>query len=76
MTLQNHRKIKKQEEVKKEIKKEEIKKEEIKKEEIKEDEIKEDQVEEDNDDSIDEVQNVKPEPKTSVRRKKIIPEDD
>ena len=42
----------------------------------KEDEIKEDEVEEDNDDSIDEVQNVKPEPKTRTRRKKIIPEDD
>lgn len=68
------RKIKKQEEVKKEIENE-IKKEEIKEDE-KEDEIKEDKVEEDNDDSIDEVQNIKPEPKTSVRRKKIIPEDD
>lgn len=52
------------------------KQEEVKKEEIKEDEIKEEKVEEDNDDSIDEVQNVKPEPKTGVRRKKIIPEDD
>ena len=71
ITEPHKRKIKKQEEVKKEIKKEEIKKEEIK-----EDEIKEDKVEEDDDDSIDEVQNIKPEPKTGVRRKKIIPEDD
>ena len=70
ITEPHKRKIKKQEEIKKEIKKEEIKEDE------KEDEIKEDQVEEDNDDSIDEVQNVKPEPKTRVRRKKIIPEDD
>ena len=70
ITEPHKRKIKKQEEVKKEIENE------IKKEEIKEDEIKEDQVEEDNDDSIDEVQNIKPEPKTGVRRKKIIPEDD
>lgn len=70
ITEPHKRKIKKQEEVKKEIENE------IKKEEIKEDEIKEEQVEEDNDDSIDEVQNVKPEPKTGVRRKKIIPEDD
>ena len=68
ITEPHKRKIKKQEN--KEVKKEEIKEDE------KEDEIKEDQVEEDNDDSIDEVQNVKPEPKTSVRRKKIIPEDD
>ena len=74
ITEPHKRKIKKQEEIKKEIENE-IKKEEIKEDE-KEDEIKEDQVEEDNDDSIDEVQNVKPEPKTSVRRKKIIPEDD
>ena len=59
---------------KRKIKKQENK--EVKKEEIKEDEIKEDEVEEDNDDSIDEVQNVKPEPKTRTRRKKIIPEDD
>lgn len=66
ITEPHKRKIKKQEEVKKEVKKEEIK----------EDEIKEEKVEEDNDDSIDEVQNVKPEPKTGVRRKKIIPEDD
>lgn len=66
ITEPHKRKIKKQEEVKKEVKKEEIK----------EDEIKEDKVEEDNDDSIDEVQNVEPEPKTRVRRKKIIPEDD
>ena len=73
ITEPHKRKIKKQEN--KEVKKEEVKKEEIK-EEIKEDEIKEDEVEEDNDDSIDEVQNVKPEPKTGVRRKKIIPEDD
>ena len=73
ITEPHKRKIKKQEN--KEVKKEEVKKEEIK-EEIKEDEIKEDQVEEDNDDSIDEVQNVKPEPKTRTRRKKIIPEDD
>ena len=72
ITEPHKRKIKKQEN--KEVKKEEVKKEE--KEEIKEDEIKEDQVEEDNDDSIDEVQNVKPEPKTRTRRKKIIPEDD
>ena len=70
ITEPHKRKIKKQEEVKKEVKKEEIKEDE------KEDEIKEDQVEEDNDDSIDEVQNVKPEPKTRTRRKKIIPEDD
>ena len=70
ITEPHKRKIKKQEEVKKEIENE------IKKEEIKEDEIKEDEVEEDNDDSIDEVQNVKPEPKTRTRRKKIIPEDD
>ena len=68
ITEPHKRKIKKQEN--KEVKKEEIKEDE------KEDEIKEDEVEEDNDDSIDEVQNVKPEPKTSVRRKKIIPEDD
>ena len=74
ITEPHKRKIKKQEEVKKEEIKE-VKKEEIKEDE-KEDEIKEEQVEEDNDDSIDEVQNVKPEPKTSVRRKKIIPEDD
>ena len=74
ITEPHKRKIKKQEEVKKEIENE-IKKEEIKEDE-KENEIKEDEVEEDNDDSIDEVQNVKPEPKTSVRRKKIIPEDD
>ena len=73
ITEPHKRKIKKQEN--KEVKKEEVKKEEIKEDE-KEDEIKEDQVEEDNDDSIDEVQNVKPEPKTGVRRKKIIPEDD
>ena len=73
ITEPHKRKIKKQEN--KEVKKEEVKKEEIK-EEIKEDEIKEDEVEEDNDDSIDEVQNVKPEPKTRTRRKKIIPEDD
>ena len=73
ITEPHKRKIKKQEN--KEVKKEEVKKEEVK-EEIKEDEIKEDQVEEDNDDSIDEVQNVKPEPKTRTRRKKIIPEDD
>ena len=66
ITEPHKRKIKKQEEVKKEVTKEEIK----------EDEIKEDKVEEDNDDSIDEVQNVEPEPKTRVRRKKIIPEDD
>ena len=66
ITEPHKRKIKKQEEVKKE----EIKEDE------KEDEIKEEKVEEDNDDSIDEVQNVKPEPKTGVRRKKIIPEDD
>ena len=59
---------------KRKIKKQENK--EVKKEEVKEDEIKEDEVEEDNDDSIDEVQNVKPEPKTRTRRKKIIPEDD
>lgn len=72
ITEPHKRKIKKQEN--KEVKKEEVK-EEIK-EEIKEDEIKEDEVEEDNDDSIDEVQNVKPEPKTRTRRKKIIPEDD
>ena len=72
ITEPHKRKIKKQEN--KEVKKEEVKKEE--KEEIKEDEIKEDEVEEDNDDSIDEVQNVKPEPKTRTRRKKIIPEDD
>ena len=72
ITEPHKRKIKKQEN--KEVKKEEVK-EEIKEDE-KEDEIKEDQVEEDNDDSIDEVQNVKPEPKTGVRRKKIIPEDD
>lgn len=70
ITEPHKRKIKKQEEVKKEIENE------IKKEEIKEDEIKEEKVEEDNDDSIDEVQNVKHEPKTGVRRKKIIPEDD
>lgn len=70
ITEPHKRKIKKQEEVKKEIENE------IKKEEIKEDEIKEEKVEEDNDDSIDEVQNIKPEPKTGVRRKKIIPEDD
>ena len=68
ITEPHKRKIKKQEN--KEVKKEEIKEDE------KENEIKEDEVEEDNDDSIDEVQNVKPEPKTSVRRKKIIPEDD
>ena len=68
ITEPHKRKIKKQE--KKKIKKEEIKEDE------KEDEIKEDEVEEDNDDSIDEVQNVKPEPKTRTRRKKIIPEDD
>ena len=68
ITEPHKRKIKKQEN--KEVKKEEVK------EEIKEDEIKEDEVEEDNDDSIDEVQNVKPEPKTRTRRKKIIPEDD
>ena len=74
ITEPHKRKIKKQEN--KEVKKEEVKKEEVKKEEIKEDEIKEDEVEEDNDDSIDEVQNVKPEPKTRTRRKKIIPEDD
>ena len=73
ITEPHKRKIKKQEN--KEVKKEEVKKEEIK-EEIKENEIKEDEVEEDNDDSIDEVQNVKPEPKTRTRRKKIIPEDD
>lgn len=73
ITEPHKRKIKKQEN--KEVKKEEVKKEEIKEDE-KEDEIKEDQVEEDNDDSIDEVQNVKPEPKTRTRRKKIIPEDD
>lgn len=65
ITEPHKRKIKKQEEIKKEVKEDE-----------KEDEIKEDQVEEDNDDSIDEVQNVKPEPKTRTRRKKIIPEDD
>ena len=74
ITEPHKRKIKKQEEVKKEEIKE-VKKEEIK-EDKKEDEIKEDKVEEDDDDSIDEVQNVKPEPKTGVRRKKIIPEDD
>ena len=74
ITEPHKRKIKKQEEIKKEVKKE-ITKEEIKEDE-KENEIKEDEVEEDNDDSIDEVQNVKPEPKTGVRRKKIIPEDD
>ena len=68
ITEPHKRKIKKQEN--KEVKKEEIKEDE------KENEIKEDQVEEDNDDSIDEVQNVKPEPKTRTRRKKIIPEDD
>ena len=68
ITEPHKRKIKKQEN--KEVKKEEIKEDE------KEDEIKEDEVEEDNDDSIDEVQNVKPEPKTRTRRKKIIPEDD
>ena len=68
ITEPHKRKIKKQEN--KEVKKEEIKEDE------KEDEIKEDKVEEDNDDSIDEVQNVKPEPKTRTRRKKIIPEDD
>ena len=73
ITEPHKRKIKKQEN--KEVKKEEVKKEEVKEDE-KEDEIKEDQVEEDNDDSIDEVQNVKPEPKTRTRRKKIIPEDD
>ena len=73
ITEPHKRKIKKQEN--KEGKKEEVKKEEIKEDE-KEDEIKEDEVEEDNDDSIDEVQNVKPEPKTRTRRKKIIPEDD
>lgn len=73
ITEPHKRKIKKQEN--KEVKKEEVKKEEIKENE-KEDEIKEDEVEEDNDDSIDEVQNVKPEPKTRTRRKKIIPEDD
>ena len=73
ITEPHKRKIKKQEN--KEVKKEEVKKEEIKEDE-KENEIKEDQVEEDNDDSIDEVQNVKPEPKTRTRRKKIIPEDD
>ena len=72
ITEPHKRKIKKQEN--KEVKKEEIK-EEIKEDE-KEDEIKEEKVEEDNDDSIDEVQNVKPEPKTRTRRKKIIPEDD
>lgn len=72
ITEPHKRKIKKQEN--KEVKKEEVK-EEIKEDE-KEDEIKEDEVEEDNDDSIDEVQNVKPEPKTRTRRKKIIPEDD
>lgn len=49
-----------------------VKKQEVKKDE--ENEIKEDKVEEDNDDSIDEVQNVKPEPKTRTRRKKIIPD--
>ena len=69
ITEPHKRKIKKQEN-------KEVKKEEVKKEEVKEDEIKEDEVEEDNDDSIDEVQNVKPEPKTRTRRKKIIPEDD
>lgn len=68
ITEPHKRKIKKQEN--KEVKKEEIKEDE------KEDEIKEDEVEEDNDDSIYEVQNVKPEPKTRTRRKKIIPEDD
>lgn len=68
ITEPHKRKIKKQEN--KEVKKEEIKEDE------KENEIKEDEVEEDNDDSIDEVQNVKPEPKTRTRRKKIIPEDD
>ena len=73
ITEPHKRKIKKQEN--KEVKKEEVKKEEIKEDE-KENEIKEDEVEEDNDDSIDEVQNVKPEPKTRTRRKKIIPEDD
>lgn len=56
-------------------KQEKVNTEEVK-EDIKEDEIQEDKVEEDNDDSIDEVQNVKPEPKTRTRRKKIIPEDD
>lgn len=66
ITEPHKRKIKKQE-------KENI--EEVKEVE-KEDEIKEDEVEEDNDNSIDEVQNVKPEPKTRTRRKKIIPEDD
>lgn len=73
ITEPHKRKIKKQEN--KEVKKEEVKKEEVKEDE-KENEIKEDEVEEDNDDSIDEVQNVKPEPKTRTRRKKIIPEDD
>lgn len=73
ITEPHKRKIKKQEN--KEVKKEEVKKEEIKEDE-KENEIKEEKVEEDNDDSIDEVQNVKPEPKTRTRRKKIIPEDD
>ena len=68
ITEPHKRKIKKQEN--KEVKKEESKEDE------KEDEMKEDEVEEDNDDSIDEVQNVKPEPKTRTRRKKIIPEDD
>ena len=68
ITEPHKRKIKKQEN--KEVKKEEVKEDE------KENEIKEDEVEEDNDDSIDEVQNVKPEPKTRTRRKKIIPEDD
>ena len=68
ITEPHKRKIKKQEN--KEVKKEEIKEDE------KENEIKEDEVEEDNDDSIDEVQNVKPEPKTRTRRKKNIPEDD
>lgn len=72
ITEPHKRKIKKQEN--KEVKKEEIKEDE--KEDEKENEIKEDEVEEDNDDSIDEVQNVKPEPKTRTRRKKIIPEDD
>ena len=69
ITEPHKRKIKKQEN-------KEVKKEEVIKEDEKEDEIKEDKVEEDDDDSIDEVQNVKPEPKTRTRRKKIIPEDD
>lgn len=74
ITEPHKRKVKKQEnkEVKKDEKEDEIKEDENK--EVEEEEIKEDKVEEDDDDSIDEVQNVKPEPKTRTRRKKIIPE--